>query len=157
MGDSVRMEESERSIQPRFAPPLPAETVTLARTRQMVPNLLVDPVANVRETSARVAYGKVLYPATQNRIDLRNHLSDRLGPMASKYLLKLVQQRRPLLALRGTQRHPSASPTANPTELKAEKSEALTLREVHPPTLVLVHLDLERRQLLAESPFHRRA
>src|SRR5712691_4667879 len=104
----------------------------------MVPNLLVDPVANVRETSARVAYGKVLYPATQNRIDLRNHLSDRLGPMASKYLLELVQQRRPLLALRGTQRHPSASPTANPTELKAEKSEALTLREVHPPTLVLV-------------------
>src|SRR5712691_132670 len=70
----------------------------------MVPNLLVDPVANVRETSARVAYGKVLYPATQNRIDLRNHLSDRLGPMASKYLLELVQQRRPLLALRGTQR-----------------------------------------------------
>src|SRR5260370_309552 len=36
------MEESERSIQPRFAPPLPTEPVTLARARQMVPNLLFD-------------------------------------------------------------------------------------------------------------------
>ena len=83
--------------------------------------------------------------------------ADGPGPMASENLLERAQQRRPLLASRGPQRHPSASPTANPTELKAQKSEALALREVHPPTLLLVHLDLERRQLLPQSPFHRRA
>jgi hypothetical protein len=47
--------------------------------------------------------------------------------MASENLLELVQQRSPLLQSRGPQRHPSVSPTANPTELKTQKSEALAL------------------------------
>src|ERR1700731_5224094 len=102
----------------------------------MVPNLLLDPVSNVREAPARMADGKVLHPATQNRVDLRNHLADWPGPMTSENLLELLQQRRPLLESRGAQRHPSVSPTANPTELNAEESEALALREVHPPTLL---------------------
>src|SRR5712691_2966863 len=144
MGDSVRMEESERSIQPRFAPPLPTETVTLARARQMVPNLLFDPVADVREAPARMADRKVLHPSPQNRVDFRNHLAEGPGPMAAENLLERAQ------------RHPSVAPRANPTEVKAQKSEALALREVHPPTLLLVHLDLERRQFLSESPFDRR-
>jgi hypothetical protein len=59
--------------------------------------------------------------------------------------------------LQGAKRHPSVSPTANPTEVKAEKSEALALRQVHPPSLLLVHLDLERRQFLTESSLDRRA
>jgi len=46
VGDSVRIEQSERAIEPRVAPPLPTETVTLARARQMVPNLLFDPIAD---------------------------------------------------------------------------------------------------------------
>src|SRR5438445_10622140 len=157
VGDAVLREEAERPIEPCLGPPLPAETVTLARARQMVPNLLVDPVSNVREAPARMADRKVLHPATQNRVDLRNHLADWPGPMAAENLLERAQQRRPLFHPRGAKRHPSVSPTANPTEVKAENSEALALREVHPPTLLLVHLDLERRQLLAESPFHRRA
>jgi hypothetical protein len=103
-----------------------------------------------------MADGKVPHPAAQYRVDFRNHLADGPGPMAPENLLELLQQRRPLLESRGAQRHPSASPTANPTEVKAEKSEALALREVHPPTLLLVHLDLERRQFLSKSPFNRR-
>ena len=34
--DSVRIEQSERAILPRVAPPLPTKTVTLARARQLV-------------------------------------------------------------------------------------------------------------------------
>ena len=48
-GNSVLREEAERPIQPRFTPPLPAETVTLTGPHQMVPNLLFDPVSDVRE------------------------------------------------------------------------------------------------------------
>ena len=103
-----------------------------------------------------MAYRKVLHPAPQHRVDLRNHLADGPGPMAAENLLERAQQRRPLLHPRGAKRHPSVSPTANPTEVKAEKSEALALREVHPPSLLLVHLDLERRQFLSKSPFDRR-
>src|SRR5229473_8384092 len=150
------MEESERAVQPRGAAPLPPETVTLAGPHQMVPNLLFDPVANVREAPARMADRKVLHPATQNRVDLRNHLADGPGPMAAENRLERAQQRRPLFHPRSAKRHPSVSPTANPTDVKAEKAEALALREVHPPTLLLVHLDLERCQFLSKSPFARR-
>ena len=156
-GNAVLREESERPIQPRLAPPLPAKTVTLTGPHQMVPNLLFDPVANVREASARMPDGKVLHPASQHRVDFRNHVADGPGPMAAENLLERAQQRRPLFPLRGVKRHPSVSPTANPTEVKAEKSEALALRQVHPPSLLLVHLDVERRQFLTESPFDRRA
>src|SRR5688500_15866489 len=99
---------------------------------------------------------KVLHPTAQDGIDADNHLCDGPGPLTSKHLLERAQQRCPLLALRGTQRHPSAAMTANPTELKAQKSEALPLREVDSSTFVLVHLDLELGKLLAEPVFHRR-
>src|SRR5262252_4961665 len=101
--------------------------------------------------------GKVLYPAPQYRVDFRNHLADGPGPKAAENLLERAQQRRPLVPPRGAQRHPSVAPTANPTEVKAKKSEALTLRQVHPPSLLLVHLDVERRQFLPKSSFNRRA
>src|SRR5437899_1833715 len=105
-GNSVLREESERRIQPRLAPPLPAKTVTLAGPHQMVPNLLFDPVANVREAPARMADGKVLHPATQHRVDCRNHLADGPGPMAAEHLLERAQERRPLFPPRGAKRHP---------------------------------------------------
>jgi hypothetical protein len=50
--------------------------------------------------------------------------------MASKDLLERLQQRLALLGAWRPQRHPSASPTANPTEFKAQKPEALALRQV---------------------------
>src|SRR5262245_45129205 len=97
---------------------------------------------------------KVLHPPAQDRIDANNHLCDGPGPMISKSLLEHAQQRRPLLALRGIERHPSAATTANPTELKAEKSEVLALREVDPSTLVLIHLDMELGKLFAQPLLH---
>src|SRR5712691_8389301 len=136
VGDSVFIEQSEVAVQPRFGPPFPPETVTLACPRQVAPNLLLHPVSDVREASTRVAECKVLHPAAQNGIDTRNHLCDWPGPMTPKDLLERLQQRRPLLGSRCPQGHPSASPTANPTELKAQKSEALALREVHSQTLL---------------------
>src|SRR5712671_6794807 len=155
MDDSIAVEKVEASIQPRVAPPLPAEPVTLARARQVGPNLLRHPVSNVRETPAGVAGRKVLHPTAQDGIDASNHLCDWPGPMTSKELLERAQQRCPLLTLRSTQRHPSATMTANPTELKAQKSEALALREVDLSTLVFVHLDMELGKLRAEPLFHR--
>jgi hypothetical protein len=93
-GNAVLCEESERPIQPRLAPPLPAKTVTLTNPPQMVPNLLFDPVANVREASARMPDRKVLHPAPQHRVDFRNHLADGPGPMAAENVLERAQQRR---------------------------------------------------------------
>src|SRR5262245_27728829 len=131
--------------------------MTLAGPRQVVPHLLLYPVSDVREAPAGVTERKVLHPAAQNGIDTRNHLCDGPGPMTSKNRLERLQQCRPLGTSRRPQRHPSTSPTANPTELKAQKSEALALREVYSPTLLLVHLDLQFRQFLPQSLFHRRA
>jgi hypothetical protein len=95
------MEESERSIQPRFAPPLPTETVTLTRARQMVPDLLFDPIADVREAPTRMADRKVLHPTPQNRVDFRNHYAEGQGTMAAEDLLERAQQRRPLFSPAG--------------------------------------------------------
>src|SRR5262249_44770662 len=124
-GRSVRnvvlVEQSQRAVQPLPTPPLPPETMALARSSQVVPNLLFHPVADEGEAATRMTDRKVLHPAAQDRIDTRNHLCDRPRPMTSEHLLECVQQRRPLLATRCQQRHPSASPTANPTELEAEK------------------------------------
>ena len=40
VGDSVVIEQAEVAIHPRSAPPFPSEAVTLARPRQVVPNLV---------------------------------------------------------------------------------------------------------------------
>src|SRR5262249_3913986 len=150
-------EESEVPIQPCPAPPLPSEAMALARARQVAPHLLLHPLSDIREAATRVAERKVLDPAPQHGIDTRNHLADRLGPMAAEDLLERAHRRRPLLALGGAKRHPSVSPTANSTDVKAQKSEALALRQVHPTRLLLVHLDVERCQFLTKSSFNRRA
>src|SRR5713101_979721 len=95
VGNAVLREEAERPIEPCLGPPLPAETVSLAGPHQMVPNLLLDPVSNVREAPARMADRKYC-TATQNRVDLRNHLAEGPGPLAAENLLERAQQRRPL-------------------------------------------------------------
>jgi hypothetical protein len=82
--------------------------VTLAGPHQMVPNLLFDPVANVREAPARMADRKVLHPAPQHRVDFRNHLADGPGPMAAENLLERAQERRPLFPSWGVPRGPEA-------------------------------------------------
>jgi len=72
--DPVLTEEAEVAVQPRSAPPLPPETATMARPRQVAPHLLVHPVSDVREAARRVTTRKVLHPTAQDGIDLRNHL-----------------------------------------------------------------------------------
>src|SRR4030095_14750255 len=111
MGNPVARKEAEGPIQPRGAPPLPTEPVTLARTRQVGPNLLLHPVANVRETPPGVAGRKVLHPTAQDWIDASNHLCNGPGPMTSKHGLERPQQRRPLFVLRRAA-PPSSTPTA---------------------------------------------
>ena len=71
---------------------------------QVVPNLLLHPVSDIREAATGVAEGKGLHPAAQDRIDTRNHLCDRPRPMTPKDRLEGLQQRRPLLAARRPQR-----------------------------------------------------
>ena len=45
VGHPVVVEQPQVAVQPRSVPPFPAEAVTLARTRQVAPNLLLDPVS----------------------------------------------------------------------------------------------------------------
>src|SRR5215831_241265 len=149
------MEEPQRPIQPLLAPPLPPEALALATSRQVAPNLLLDPVSDVREAPTRVAHRKVVHPTAQNGIDLLDQLLHGLRAMASENQLEFAQQGRPLLRSRRPQRHPSSPPTADTTELKAQKSETLPLLEIHPPTLLLVHLHMEFGQLLPQPLFHR--
>ena len=76
---AVPRKESQRIVQPFPAPPLPAETSTLARPSQMSPNLLFYPVSDVGETPARVADREVLHPTAQDRVDLLDHAAHGLG------------------------------------------------------------------------------
>lgn len=106
MDHSVLVEESEGSIQPFLAPPLPPEALALAGSSQVAPNLLLYPVSDIRETPAGVTDRKVVHPTAQDRIDLLDQLPHGLRAMASEDQLELAQQCRPLLASRRTQRHP---------------------------------------------------
>ena len=132
---SILIKEHERPIQRCPAPPLPSEALALAGSRQVAPNLLLYPVSDIRETPARVADGKVLHPAPQDRIDLLDQLPHGLRAIASEDGLELAQQGRSLLASRRIQRHPSSPTTTDPTELKAQKSETLSLLKIHPPVI----------------------
>lgn len=61
--------ESKRVVQPSATPPLPAEATAFTCPSQMTPNSQLDPVAHVVETSTRIAYGKVVHPALQYRVN----------------------------------------------------------------------------------------
>ena len=52
VGNGVLCEESERPVQPRVTPPLPAETVTQAGPRQMVPKSSSRPYLEVEDVDA---------------------------------------------------------------------------------------------------------
>jgi hypothetical protein len=89
------------------------------------PDLLFYPVSDVGETPARVADREVLHPTAQDRVDLLNHPTHRLGARDPEDLFEFAQQGRPFLAFRQQQRHPSSPTTPDTTELKPEKSETL--------------------------------
>ena len=127
--DAVLTEESEFFVQPSSTPPLPAEASALTGSAQVAPDLLLYPVSDAREASTRVPVGEVVDPATQDRIDLGDHLSYRPRRESAEDVLELARcSLRPLLSLRNSQRHPPARTTADSTKLKAQKSKALALR-----------------------------
>lgn len=89
MDHSVLVEKSEGVIQPCPTLPLPPEALALASFRQVAPNLLLDPVADIRETPAGVADRKVVHPTPQNGIDLLDQLRPGLRAIAPEIGLSL--------------------------------------------------------------------
>lgn len=66
-------------IQPPPTPPVPTEAPMLPGSHQVSPYLLLHPVLDEAEATARVPDGKVPDPATQDRVDEGHHPSQRLG------------------------------------------------------------------------------
>src|SRR5262249_39106891 len=62
------VKQSQRPIQPFFAPPLPSEASTLAGSYEMAPNLLLDLVSDIRETATRVAEREVVDQQRSTRL-----------------------------------------------------------------------------------------
>src|SRR5579863_2357428 len=98
---------------------------------------------------------KVVHPATQNRIDSFNH--DFYGPadMLPEDFPELRIQRCPLFQLGRIVWPPLLIEAEDAPIFKTQKSKALSLLQVHHPTLVLVDLNTELRELLAQSFVYR--
>jgi hypothetical protein len=92
MGHPV-VKESQRPIQPFFAPPLPSEASTLAGSYEMAPNLLLDLGSDIRETATRVAEREAVSPAANYGINRFNHSFYRLRARAPKNLFELTKTR----------------------------------------------------------------
>jgi hypothetical protein len=73
------LKQSQLLVKPFPTPPFPAQSSTLAGSRQVAPNLFLNPLADERETPAGMTYRKVVHPPTHDRIDLRDQSTDRLG------------------------------------------------------------------------------
>ena len=81
---------------------------------------------------------KVVHPATQNRIDFRNHDLDGPADMLSEDLPELFIQRCPLLHL-GRIVWPPLLPKAEYAPIfKTQKGKALSLLQIYHSTLVLI-------------------
>ena len=94
---------------------------------------------------------KVVHPATQNRIDSRNHSLNGPADMLSEDLPKPFKQRRPLLQLGRIVRSPLPLKAQYTPIFKTQEGEALSLLQIHHSTLVFVDLNVELRELLAQT------
>jgi hypothetical protein len=65
----------------------------------MPPDLLLYPAFDHSKTNTRMTDPKVVHPATQNRIDFRNHSLDGPADVLSEDLPEPFKQRCPLLQL----------------------------------------------------------
>src|SRR5690242_4561582 len=92
--------QSERAVDPFPTPPFPAHTLALSGPHQMPPDLLLYPAFDHGEAATRMTDPKVVHPASQDRIDLLDHLPHRLTDVSSEDLLEFGKQRGPLLQLR---------------------------------------------------------
>src|SRR5262249_34527894 len=147
----ILVKQAQRSVKPFPTPPFPSKSSTLAGPRQMAPDLFLNPIADERKTPTGVTHRKVVHPTAKNRIDLFDQATDGLRLIALENNSQLAQQGRPLLDLRYPQRHPSSLTTPDPPELKAQKSKALALLQIHVSALVLIHLNLEFCQFLPNT------
>jgi hypothetical protein len=66
----------------------------------VAPDLFLNPIANEREAPTRVTHRKVVHPTSQDRIDLFDQSTDRLGLKTLEHVSELAQQGRPLFELR---------------------------------------------------------
>src|SRR5271165_5396172 len=109
----------------------------------MPPYLLLYPAFDHFETNTRMADPKVVHPTTQDRIDFLNHILDGPADMLPEDLPELFKQRCPFLQL-GRIVWPPLPLKAQYTPIfKAQEGEALSLLQVHHPTLVLVDRNAE--------------
>src|ERR1019366_3921046 len=122
------MEEPECRVEPFATPPLPAESFALPGTHQVSPNLLLHPVFDHRKAPARVSHGKVVHPASQDRVDQFDHPAYGLAGQSSEDLPELCQQRRSFLELGGVIRSPPLVTAQDATERKAQEGKLLSLR-----------------------------
>ena len=93
---------------------------------------------------------KVVHPATQNRIDFRNHTFDGPADMLPEDLPELCIQRCPLLQLGRVVWPPLLVKAEYAPILKSQEAEALSLLQIHHSTLVFVDRNTELRKLLTE-------
>src|SRR5664279_344523 len=118
----------------------------------MTPYLLLYPALDHSKTDARMTDPKVVHPATQNRIDFRNHNLDGPADMLAEDLPEPFKQRCPLLQLGRIVWPPLPLKTQHTPKFKTQESEALSLFQIHHSTLVLVDRNAELCELLAQ-PF----
>src|SRR5215470_9250921 len=118
----------------------------------MSAHLLLHPAFDITEAATGVADGEVVHPAAQNRIDELHHPPHRLRVEAPEDVLELAQQCGALLELGRIVRSPLALKTPHASELKAQESEAFSLRQVNAATLIGVDLDLEFGQFPSQPP-----
>src|ERR1035438_3222099 len=104
----------------------------------MPPHLLLYPAFDHSKTNTRMTDPKVVHPATQNRIDFRNHGLDGPADVLSEDLPELFKQRCPLLQLGCIVRSPLPLKAQYTPKFKTQESEALSLLQIHHSTLVLV-------------------
>src|ERR1017187_3785118 len=124
----------------------------------MPPYLLLYPAFDHSKANTRMADPKVVHPATQNRIDFRNHSLNGPADMLSEDLSELFIKRCPLLQLGRIVGPPLPLKAQYSPIFKTQESEALSLLQIHHSTLVLVDLNAELRDLLAQPlvyPFHK--
>ena len=93
----------------------------------MLPDLLFYPALDHGKTRTRMSDPKVVHPATQDRIDFRNHNLDGPADVLSEDLPELLKQRCPLLQL-GRIVWPPLPPKAQYAPvLKTQEGKALSL------------------------------
>src|SRR5664280_765015 len=121
----------------------------------MFPDLHFYPPFDHCETGTRMTDPKVVHPATQNRIDFRNHIFDGPADMLAEDLPELFKQRCSLLQLGRIVWPPLPLKTHYTPIFKTHESEALSLLQVYHPALLLIDLNSELRELLAQPSIYR--